>query len=329
MEELHFLRRNPNELKRQKTFHHLSDLSRLNRDDLLCCSIDSDDNLMQTGILNDVGNCDQDLQNVDESGSTFTSFLNSDSLNTNRAGQNILYSPKPSRLSWHTARRVNILVVKIFESADSDIIENLSANEVGTTTAERYQLADTLAANYDVKIIEQRRDLFVYMGEDCGQTSPSVSTADDSGSPVELGKKMGRMLALASDLHARLSLTSSGGARLAVGMAYGAATLLWPSASQPWAPICTLRVRGDAVCVAEEMAGLGAVGAVTVHESALWRWAATARQPPPPSTEYSCAGGERRRAATFDLSTLSFHPPSTSPPTAHVPRRLTRSSSYS
>jgi hypothetical protein len=82
------------------------------------------------------------------------------------------------------------------------------------------------------------------------------------------------------------------------------------------------------------MAEAGAAGAVAVHESALWRWAAAARRLPPPSMFIECARGERGRAAAFDLEACAFRrPPAAAGDVAAAApesgaRRLRRSASF-
>ena len=219
------------------------------------------------------------------------------------------------RLNCRTESRVTALYIKI------EGLDTLNLQEIANFMPELYHYIEVAASVHGAVVAERRCDSFILKSVD----DEEITSAGASWT-------IARMLALATDLECCLRSTRAhqvDGFGLSMGMACGSMTLLGNGSGASWTACSVVGVRGDAADLAEEMAGVGAAGAVTVHESALWRWAATARQPPPPSTEYSCAGGERRRAATFDLSTLSFHPPSTSPPTAHVPRRLTRSSSYS
>ena len=125
-----------------------------------------------------------------------------------------------------------------------------------------------------------------------------------------------RMLVLAVELHSRLHSNGAfmgKGLQVAIGIASGSTTLLGSGFGSSWTARGALSLRGDAASLAEEMAGLGVPGAVAVHESALWRWAAASRLLPPATEVLEVEGRERRRAGLFDLGTLRFRLPDTCP----------------
>ena len=189
---------------------------------------------------------------------------------------------RPKKLEWFVAEKSTVLHinVQITQAAST----NMSSMQAAEQVLDVYSCFRQYATIHGISIVELRTNSFV-----------CVLDADD---PDCAGEPVGQLLAFATDLnHHLLSRPAPLHARM--GMASG------PTALIGTPPV----VVGDAANIAEDMARLGAVAAVAVHESALWRWAAAAGRAPPPASRVDCASGRSRGAAVFDLETGSFAAP--------------------
>ena len=195
---------------------------------------------------------------------------------------------------------------------------------------EIYENVGTVASSYQVEIAEARCSSFVLVCDDAADPASSGSFCEfQQDQPIITS--LVRLLSLVIDLHRRLQLTQAqhGGLWLSMGIASGSVTLLGCGSGAAWSPWTALPVRDDAAQLAEEMAAAAAGdrSAVAVHESALWRWAAAAREMPPPSDWVHVHSGGRRRAAVFDLRDGEFRQPRADAAGVGAPPRLRRAAS--
>ena len=209
------------------------------------------------------------------------------------------------------AHSINTLVVRIdnFEA----LLGNTDAVQIAEVVSEIYQQVDEAAQANGVHVVDRRNDRFVFISNNEEYEESSECA----------GQRFEQLLAVALDLNKRLpateALQSLKNLKLTMGMASGSASLLCAGREGAWEATSTLGVHGDAVHTASKLAGRAAAGTVAVDGSALRRWAAAARSLPPPSSVVECEGGERRRAAVFDLRACAFeHPPP--PPPADAAR---------
>jgi hypothetical protein len=201
------------------------------------------------------------------------------------------------KLQWFVADNATVLHIRV---------QSMHAASTTMTAMQRAQQAEdvyscvyTAAAIHGIPIIDPRTDSFV-----------CVVDADD---PSCAGDPVGQLLrvAFAADLTRRL-ISRPAQLQARMGMASGPTAVIGTSPA----------VVGEAANIAADMARLGAVAAVAVHESALLRWAAAARHAPPAAAPVECGGGRSGRAAVFDLETGCFRPAAAalaSPPAA-VPK---------
>jgi hypothetical protein len=261
---------------------------------------------------------------------------------------------KSKKLSSRTGGRATALFLKI---EGLDLLRNPTCiQRLADTMSEIFEQVDNSAANHNIDVVDRRWDSFILMSFDKVQelATPAHSIVCDSARshddqqqdiflphPHQVDREadsiVGRMLALAIELHYRLHSSRTfhdNGLQLAMGIASGSTTLLGSGFGASWTARGALSMRGDAADLAQEMAGVCGAGAVAVHESALWRWAAAERCLPPASELVAVEGGERRRAGMFDLGTLAFRQPAPvggmAGPRAAVPAgaALRRSASY-
>ena len=206
-------------------------------------------------------------------------------------------------LEYSVSRRVTALVVRIegFES----LSDSTCVMKIAEIVSELYQQVDEAGCGNGVQVVDRRNDRFVFIADDSEQINSNVQS-------------FGQLLAVAVDLHKRLPATQAlqchTNLKLTMGIASGSAVLLCAGREGAWEATSTLGLQGDAVHTASAMAGLAAAGTVAVDGSALWQWAAAARSLPPPSSVVECEGGERRRAAVFDLCACAFEQAPPPPP---------------
>jgi hypothetical protein len=182
------------------------------------------------------------------------------------------------RIEWLVVEKATVLHIYV-RSIQAPSAKMISAKQEVEQAIDVYACLAQSAAIHGISIIEPRADSFVCVLD----TEDSHCSSD----PV------GQLLSFAADLHRQLTSRSL---HVHMGMASGATALVGTLPA----------VVGDAATIAEDMARLGAVAAVSVHESALWRWAATTSHAAPAAHDVECGGERRRRAATFELETGCF-----------------------
>jgi hypothetical protein len=193
--------------------------------------------------------------------------------------------------------------------------QQLQAQEIADAVAELHGLVEQHVKSVGTAlVVEKRWDSFVLFSYDL-RISADLEIANTEKRNANAGScnSVDRMLTLAVDLHTRLLASKalkSGELQLAMGIASGTMALLGFSQESSWAARSALGGWGDSAAMAETMAGIGADGAVAVHESALWRWAAATRRLPPASAMFRLECGELRRAAMFDVRERRFLPQS-------------------
>ena len=218
---------------------------------------------------------------------------------------------KTKRITSHTKQKATTLFVKILG------LETLRSapdiHQFARTMTELFELVDGTAAAHSIDIADRRWDSFILMSCNTDMNSQGRRHLEgESGTNGIVDCDVARMLALALELHSRIQSNSAfieNDLALSIGIASGSTTLLGSGFGSSWTARGALSLRGDAASLAEEMAGLGVPGAVAVHESALWRWAAASRLLPPATEVLEVEGGGRRRAGLFDLGTLRFRLP--------------------
>jgi hypothetical protein len=177
---------------------------------------------------------------------------------------------RPKRLDCFVAEKTTVLHIKVQNTQAKNT--TMSAIQLAQQVLDVYSCVSQSATIHGISIIEPRTDSFV-----------CVLDADD---PNCEGDPVGQLLAFAADLNSRLTSRPEP-LQSRMGMASGPTALI---GSHP-------AVVGDTANIAEDMARLGTVATVVLHESALFRWAPSA----PP---VDCAGGR----AVFDFETGSFRP---------------------
>ena len=234
---------------------------------------------------------------------------------------------RSKRLDWRTQAKITALVVSIKG------LSTMNVHQIACVMPELYQHIEDAAAAHGATVAEKRWDSFILKSDEEDEDSSPAETGCGCRRRRCTGETVGQMLALAADLDGRLQSTQAlqlGGLTLSMGIAWGSMTLLGSGFGASWTSCSAVGVRGDAADLAEEMAGVGAVGAVMVHESAFTRWAAAARCEPPASEPVSASGGGGRgRAAAFDFVWGRFRPSACfAVPAPTKARRLCRSASY-
>jgi hypothetical protein len=185
---------------------------------------------------------------------------------------------KPKRLTWQIAEKATVLHINV-QTIQDQATPKLNTMMQAKDALDLYSCVYKAAVSHCIWIIEPRADSFV-----------CVLDAED---PDCAGDPVGKLLTFAADLHSNLANRSL---QAHMGMASGETTLVGTLPA----------VIGDAATIAEDMARLGAVAAVSVDESALIAWAAAARRAAPAAQAVECSGGRRRRGATFELETGCF-----------------------
>jgi class 3 adenylate cyclase len=160
-------------------------------------------------------------------------------------------------------------------------------------------------------IVDRRWESFIMISNNEDEQVQPMQISDDCETPASncVISDVDRMLAVAVELHYRLHSICTlhdNGLQLTMGIASGSTTLLGSGFGASWISRGALSTRGDAADLAQEMAGVCGAGAVAVHESALWRWAAAGPRLPPACDVVTVVGGERRLAGMFDLGLLDF-----------------------